>query len=71
MPKGERTSIARAMPGDENAAKRRRITRAITKVAGLIPDGYELFVTADGGTLYPRHTLTELVAPGRAPGDQS
>jgi hypothetical protein len=54
-------SITRALPGEDNAAKRRQLRGRVRRTAEVIPEGYELRITSEGGKLYPIGTLVEVV----------
>ncbi len=52
MSRAPHDTITRALPGEDNAARRRALRRRIQRVAELIPAGYEVVITPDGGDLH-------------------
>ena len=61
MSRAPHDSITRALPGEDNAAKRRQLRGRVRRTAEVIPEGYELRITSEGGKLYPIGTLVEVV----------
>jgi hypothetical protein len=61
MSRAPHDSITRLLPGDDNADTRRKLRLRVRRAAEVIPEGYELRITSEGGKLYPIGTLVEVV----------
>jgi hypothetical protein len=61
MSRAPHDSITRALPGEDNAPLRRQLRGRVRRTAEVIPEGYELRITSEGGKLYPIGTLVEVV----------